>query len=97
MSEHEELSLEEIKHIDQIFEFFDIEDGQGARVAPVTYSQAPTDTRLAIFIRGEHQLASIIMAELMSKLQDLSDIDKQTRQAEEKRVITPDKRIITPT
>lgn len=65
------------------FEFFSAAEEGGVQVAPVTYQQTPEDTRLAIFIRGEHEIASVIMAELMMRLNELSDLGRQTEAAGE--------------
>ena len=65
------------------FEFFSASENGGVQVAPVTYQQAPDDTRLAIFIRGEHEAASVIMAELMTRLNELADLQQQAEAARE--------------
>jgi len=69
--------------ISQVFEFIDISGG-AVQVMPVTIDQSPLDTRLAIFIRGEHETASTIMAKLLSDVQDLFDMQEQHRAAAEK-------------
>jgi len=72
------------------FEFFEGAEA-GVQVVPVTYQQTPDDTRLAIFIRGEHEAASVIMAELMMRLGELSDLEKQmeaSREPEPSRILT---------
>ncbi len=60
------------------FEFFTAAEDGGVQVAPVTIKQQSDDTRLAIFIRGEHGMASVIMAELMTKIDELFDYSQQS-------------------
>jgi hypothetical protein len=75
----------------ETFEFFNASEGGGLQVAPVTYQQAPDDTRLAIYIRGDHEMASIVMAELMSRINDLMDLAQQkeaSSEPENSRILT---------
>jgi len=67
------------------FDFFTAADDGGVQVAPVTIKQQSDDTRLAIFIKGEHQMASVIMAELMSKLDELFDYSQQAETPSDKK------------
>jgi len=68
--------LSEDPTLNQVFEFIDLSGGP-VQVMPVTIAQDPDDTRLAVFIRGEHETASIIMAKLMGEIQDLHDMQQQ--------------------
>lgn len=74
----------------EFFEFFD--RGENAvQVVPVTIKQQADDTQLAIFIHGEHAAASVIMAELMTRIDELFDLQTQVEaQAgeQESRIIT---------
>ena len=64
--------------INEVFNFLDV-DETGAQVVPVTIKQQSDDTRLAIFIKGEHQIASTIMAELMTRVEELFDLAAQAQ------------------
>jgi hypothetical protein len=57
----------------------------GANVRPITLQESDDDTRMIIIIRGEHQTASFVMAEVMSHVQDLFD---QQEQAEASPIIS---------
>ena len=75
--------------LNEFFEYFD--RGENAvQVVPMTIKQQTDDTRLAIFIHGEHEAASVIMAELMTKIDELFDL-----QAQAEATIEPESRIIT--
>lgn len=68
--------------LNEFFEFFD--RGENAvQVVPMTIKQQQDDTRLAIFIRGEHEAASVIMAELMTKIDELFDMQAQVEASRE--------------
>ncbi len=75
--------------VNEYFEFFDRGEAP-VQVVPITIKQQTDDTRLAIFIHGEHELASIIMAELMTKIDDLFDAQAQAEASVESksRIIT---------
>ena len=76
--------------LNDFFEFFD--RGENAvQVVPITVKQQDDDTRLAIFIAGNHKEASVIMAELMIRIDELFDLQEQA----EATVNEPDSRIIT--
>ena len=62
--------------INEVFEFFDME-GAGLRVIPITIKQQADDTRLAIFLKGEHEITSVMMAELMTRIDELHDLAAQ--------------------
>ena len=79
--------------INEVFEFFDM-DGCGLRVIPLTIKQQDDDTRLAIFLKGDHELTSVMMAELMTRIDELHDLAAQgaaTPKAEDEQspIITP--------
>jgi len=75
--------------MNEFFEFFD--RGENAvQVVPITVKQQDDDTRLAIFIHGKHEDASVIMAELMGKIDELFDLQAQAEATRE-----PESRIIT--
>ena len=83
------MSLTPESTISEVFEFFDT--GEGAvQVVPVTIKQQDDDTRLAIFIKGEHETASVIMAELMSRVEELFDLSQQVPEPDDSTaIITP--------
>ena len=75
--------------MNEIFEYLD--RGENAvQVVPMTIKQQEDDTRLAIIIHGEHQAASVIMAELMTKIDELFDM-----QAQMEAEVEPESRIVT--
>lgn len=69
------------------FAFFTAAEESGVQVVPVTIKQQEDDTQLAIFICGEHQMASVIMAELMTKIDELFDYSQQSEAANDKPAI----------
>jgi hypothetical protein len=76
--------------LSEIFEFLD--RGENAvQVVPMTVKQQSDDTRLAIFIHGEHDAASVIMAELMTRIDELFDLQAQAEAA----AVEPKSSIIT--
>jgi len=75
--------------VNEFFEFFDRENN-AVQVVPVTIKQQEDDTRLVIFIHGEHEPASVIMAALMSKIDELFDMQAQVEASRE-----PKSRIVT--
>ena len=76
--------------ITEVFERFEVEDG-AMRVLPVTIKQQADDTRLAIFIKGEHDIASMMMAELMLRVEEMHDLAAQGEATadEKSTIITP--------
>ena len=76
MTEEKENGLSKDSTLTEVFDFIDMEEG-GVNVIPVTVEQDDHDTRLAIFIRGEHGLASFLMAQLMTEIQNLFDLQQQ--------------------
>jgi len=76
--------------LNEFFEFFD--RGEGAvQVVPITIKQQQDDTRLAILVRGEHDTASVIFAELMTRIDELFDMQAQveaSREQETSRIVT---------
>ena len=69
------------------FDFFTAAQQGGVQVVPVTIKQQEDDTQLAIFISGEHQMASVIMAELMTKIDELFDYSQQSEASNAKPAI----------
>lgn len=64
--------------ITEVFGFLNAGEGvTGAQVVPVTVKQQDDDTRLCIFIKGDHATASTLMAELMTRVEELFDLSKQ--------------------
>ena len=61
--------------VNDVFDFIDA--GDGLRVIPLTVKQQEDDTRLAIFIKGEHGIASMMMAELMLRIEEMHDLAEQ--------------------
>lgn len=76
--------------LNEFFEFFDRGDN-AVQVVPLTIKQQTDDTRLAIFVHGEHEAASVIMAELMSRIDELFDMQAQAEASveSESRIVTP--------
>jgi len=77
--------------INEFFDFFDRGEAP-VQVVPITIKQQSDDTRLAIFIHGEHETSSVIMAELMTRIGELFDLQAQ---AEASEAVEPKSRIIT--
>jgi len=75
-NESNQPSINRHSTITEVFNFIECPEG-GVQVVPVTVHQSESDTRLAIFIKGEHEMASIIMARLMEQINDLFDIAEQ--------------------
>ena len=69
--------------------FDEITADEGVRVVAVTISQEPKDTRIMILIQGEHDTASVIMANLMTLVNDLEDTEKQREQDDKPRIVLP--------
>ncbi len=84
MSEEKELSEE--SSINELFEALILPDG-GANVRPITLQQDELDTRMMILIRGKHETASYIMAQIMSAIQELFDLQEQEVAADTPRII----------
>lgn len=74
--EKEESGLTADSSINEIFTELVLPES-GINVRPITLQQDKTDTRMMILIRGEHTTASFIMAEIMSKIQELFDLQEQ--------------------
>ncbi len=73
--------------ITEMFNHVEIPDGM-FNVLPITVSQDENDTRLAILIRGPNRDASIIMAKLMTEVDNLFDLLEQGQaQAEENKFV----------
>jgi len=75
--------------VNEFFEYFD--RGENAvQVVPVTIKQQQDDTRLAVFVKGEHDAASVIFAEIMTRIDELFDLQAQAEAQRE-----PESRIVT--
>lgn len=72
----EQTPLSEESSINELFEAIQLSEAP-TRVVPVSLTQNEKDTRMLIIIRGEHETASAIMAEIMSKVQELFDVQEQ--------------------
>ncbi len=70
--------------ITDLFDYYDASAEGGCQVVPVTIKQQSDDTRMLLLIRGEHQMASAIMAEVMSKVNELFDYSQQAEASEQK-------------
>lgn len=83
------MSLTPESTIREVFEFLDRGDN-AVQVAPMTIKQQSDDTQLAIFVHGQHEQASIIMAELMTKVDELFELQLQAEAAveSESRIVT---------
>lgn len=73
--------------LSELFTYF--MDENAVRVVPLTVKEDPTDTRLALLIAGDMETASVIFAELWSRIEELSAIEKQQEANAGPRLITP--------
>lgn len=74
------------------FDYFDGVEGEAGavQVVPITIKQEADDTQLCIFIKGDHSTASVIMAELMTKIEELFAYSQQANASNAKSpIITP--------
>lgn len=71
----------------EVFDFIKVPEG--VRVHAVTLAQEPKDTRMMILIQGEHETASVIMAQLMTLVNDLRDTEDQREQDDKPRIVLP--------
>ena len=65
--------------ITEVFDFLTgaAEPGSAVQVVPITFRETEKDTRLSIFIKGERETASYIMAELVTTIQNLFEQQQQ--------------------
>ncbi len=71
-------------------EMFDyIKVDKGVNVMPVTLGQDDKDTRMMILIQGEHETASVIMAQIMTLVNDMFDTEKQRVEDDKPRIVLP--------
>jgi hypothetical protein len=75
--EKEKPELTPDSSINEIFEAIELGANGGCNVRPVSLQQDDDDTRLCLFVRGTHSMASFVFAEVMSKVQDLFDLQAQ--------------------
>ena len=81
MSEEKEVILPEDyvlpadPKLSELFAFISVDEG--VRVLPVTFKQSENDTQLFIAIQGKHDQASIIMANLMTAIDEMHDLSEQ--------------------
>jgi len=71
----------------EVFDFIKVPEG--VRVHAVTLEQDPKDTRMMLLIQGEHETASVIMANLMTLVNDLRDTEDQREQDDKSRIVLP--------
>jgi len=71
----------------EIFDYIKVEEG--VNVMPVTLGQDDKDTRMMILIQGEHETASVIMAQIMTLINDMFDTEKQREQDDKSRIVLP--------
>lgn len=64
--------------LSELFEFMNV-DAEQMGVLPVSVQQQKDDTRLLIAIRGEHETASFLMANLMTAINDMHGLAEQER------------------
>lgn len=81
-----EKSLPADPKLSELFDYFAVQGG--VQVVPMTLSEAPDDTRLLLCIRGHHETASLIFAELWSRIEELSAIEKQHAANDGPRIVT---------
>ena len=88
MSEEKESGLTSDSTLKEVFDFIKVPTG--VTVKAVTLEQDPKDTRMMLLIQGEHNTASVIMANLMTLINDLKDSEKQQEQEDDKpRIVLP--------
>jgi len=88
------MSLSPENTIAELFSFFDRGDNP-VQVVPITIKQQTDDTQLMICIHGEHEMASVIMAELMTTVTELYDMQAQAEAEAVEDDGEPESRIIT--
>lgn len=70
------MSLTPENTLNEFFEFFD--RGENAvQVVPITIKQQEDDTRLCLLVKGNHDAASVIFAEIMTRVDELFDLQAQ--------------------
>lgn len=75
--------------VNEFFEFFD--RGEAAvQVVPITIKQQEDDTRIMLLVKGKHEEASVIFAEIMTTVGELFDLQEQAEAS-----VEPESRIIT--
>lgn len=74
--EEESMKLTPENTLTEFFEYFD--RGENAvQVVPITIKQQDDDSRMVILVRGKHDMASVIFAELMTRVDELFDMQAQ--------------------
>lgn len=74
--------------LNEVFEHIRVEGD--LRVIPVTLKQDAKDTRQMILLQGDHEMVSIMMAQLMTTVQDMSDTAaQQGKKDDESRIVLP--------
>lgn len=71
--------------VDEVFEFLEGAGDTAVQVVPVSFKEQEDDTRLAIFIKGERETASVIMAELVTTINELFALQEQQEAADNER------------
>jgi len=71
--------------VDDVFEFLEGAADGAVQVVPISFKEQADDTRLAIFIKGHHETASVIMAELVTTINELFALQEQQEAAENER------------
>lgn len=75
------MSLSKESTLKEVFEFLDTGD-EGVQVVPVTIEETADKAQLAIFINGHRDTASVIYAELIYRLGELSDLEAQSESSQ---------------
>lgn len=75
--------------VNEFFEFFKRGDAE-VQVVPITIKEQEDDTRLLLLVKGSHEGASTIFAEVMLRVGELFDLQRQAEAA-----VEPESRIIT--
>ena len=74
--------------LDELFEHIRVDEGMN--VIPITLKQDPKDTRLMIVIQGNANMAGVMFAQLITAIQDMSDlVEQQEIKDDESRIVLP--------
>ena len=88
MTEEKTNGLSEESTLQELFDHIAV--SEGVNVMPVTLKQDENDTRLMIIIQGRHDTASVILAQLMTLVQDMFDTAEQVEKDSDKsRIVLP--------
>ena len=88
MTEEKTSGLSQESTLKELFDFIAV--NEGVNVMPVKIKQDEHDTRLLIVIQGHRDTASVILAQLMTVIQDMFDTSEQAEVERDKpRIVLP--------